>query len=53
MSEHSEIQPEFTLQTFFVAVIAGGIAGMAADFIVFPIDNIKTRIQASKGVTDE
>jgi len=36
-----------------VAVIAGGIAGMAADFIVFPIDKIKTRIQAGKGESDE
>ena len=35
------------------AVLAGGLAGMAADFIVFPIDQLKTRLQASKGSSGE
>ena len=53
MSELSELQPEFTIHTFLVAVIAGGLAGMAADFIVFPIDKVKTRLQANKGAISE
>ena len=48
MSELSEIQLEFTIRTFLTAVFAGGIAGMVADFIVFPIDKLKTRLQASQ-----
>jgi len=38
---------DFTMETFCVSLIAGGLAGMAADFVVLPIDSIKTRIQAS------
>ena len=43
----SVVVSEFTMETFFVSVIAGGLAGMAADFVVLPIDAIKTRMQAS------
>ena len=43
----SVIHADFTIETFLVSVIAGGLAGMAADFVVLPIDQIKTRMQAS------
>lgn len=33
----------------FVAVTAGGAAGLAADVILFPLDTIKTRLQSSPG----
>lgn len=31
----------------FISGLAGGIAGIVVDVIYFPIDTIKTRIQAS------
>ena len=43
---------KFSAQIFVVAVIAGGLAGMAADFVVLPIDAIKTRMQASSDKVD-
>ena len=48
----SVVVSDFTMETFFVSVIAGGLAGMAADFVVLPIDAIKTRMQASGSGTD-
>ena len=48
----SVVVSDFTMETFFVSVIAGGLAGMAADFVVLPIDSIKTRMQASGSGTD-
>lgn len=34
---------------FFASFFGGGLAGCAVDFILFPIDAIKTRIQANSG----
>ena len=39
--------PQFTTEAFIVSVLAGGIGGMACEVAIFPIDSIKTRIQAS------
>lgn len=36
----------------FVDFIAGGVAGMSVDFALFPVDSIKTRIQASTKTRD-
>ena len=38
---------DFTLQSLLITLMAGGAAGMATDIAIFPIDSIKTRIQAS------
>ena len=43
----SVVHGDFTFETFVVSILAGGLAGMAADFVVLPIDSIKTRMQAS------
>ena len=37
----------FTLKTFITASLSGGIAGTSIDLVLFPIDSIKTRLQAS------
>ena len=37
----------FSSHQFIVAMLSGGCAGMAFDLAVFPIDAIKTRMQAS------
>lgn len=37
----------FTTKTFFIATLAGGIAGTSIDLVLFPVDSIKTRLQAS------
>ena len=42
----------FTAKTFFTAVLAGGFAGMSIDGALFPIDSIKTRLQASSNKTN-
>jgi len=42
----------FNLKTFLVATLAGGIAGTSIDFALFPIDSIKTRLQASSNSTN-
>lgn len=34
---------------FFVALIAGGLAGTSVDVALFPIDTIKTRLQSPQG----
>uniref|UniRef100_A0A8C6VYD5 Mitochondrial S-adenosylmethionine carrier protein n=1 Tax=Nothobranchius furzeri TaxID=105023 RepID=A0A8C6VYD5_NOTFU len=34
---------------FFVAVLAGGCAGMCVDLTLFPLDTIKTRLQSQQG----
>ena len=49
--------PLLTNQTFdykstLVSVCAGGLAGMSIDFALFPVDTIKTRIQASSNKID-
>jgi len=41
------VYPKFTFKTFAVAALSGGIAGTSIDFVLFPIDSIKTRLQAS------
>jgi Mitochondrial carrier protein len=38
-----------TTTTFTTALIAGGFAGMSVDVVLFPIDTIKTRLQAPQG----
>ncbi|ORY34748.1 putative S-adenosylmethionine transporter [Naematelia encephala] len=35
--------------TFTRALLSGAISGVAVDFILFPLDTIKTRIQAAEG----
>ncbi|TCD70292.1 S-adenosylmethionine transporter [Steccherinum ochraceum] len=35
--------------TFYQSLVAGGIAGTSVDLLFFPIDTIKTRLQASQG----
>ncbi len=37
----------FTAKTFIVATLAGGLAGTSIDLALFPVDSIKTRLQAS------
>lgn len=39
--------PDFTFNTFLVAALAGGFAGTSIDLALFPVDSIKTRLQAS------
>ena len=41
------VASQFTFQTFAVSMFAGGIAGLSIDLALFPIDSIKTRLQAS------
>ena len=53
----AEINPQvvasqFTYKTFVTAVAAGGVAGTSIDFVLFPIDSIKTRLQASSSKVD-
>ena len=43
----SVVAQAFTFKTFSMAVAAGGIAGLSIDLALFPIDSIKTRLQAS------
>ena len=43
----SESAGDFTWQSLMITLMAGGAAGMATDIAIFPIDSIKTRIQAS------
>ena len=38
------VSSEFTMSTFLTAMLAGGIAGTSIDFVLFPIDSIKTRL---------
>ena len=40
------------MRTFLTAVAAGGIAGTSIDFVLFPIDSIKTRLQATNNNID-
>ena len=48
----SVVAADFTFQTFAIAVAAGGIAGLSIDLALFPIDSIKTRLQASNTTKD-
>ncbi|XP_043250506.1 S-adenosylmethionine mitochondrial carrier protein-like [Colletes gigas] len=50
MTTHEE-QPKITNTNFiFVAsLIAGGLAGTSVDVALFPLDTLKTRLQAKKG----
>lgn len=41
------VYSSFTLKTFAVAALSGGLAGISIDFALFPVDSIKTRLQAS------
>ncbi|ORX37728.1 putative S-adenosylmethionine transporter [Kockovaella imperatae] len=43
-SEHPERPPSFQR-----ALLAGAISGVAVDFILFPLDTVKTRIQSAQG----
>ena len=42
----------WTFKSFIVATLAGGIAGTSIDLALFPIDSIKTRMQASNKTSD-
>jgi len=48
----SVVASNFTFQTFAISMAAGGIAGLSIDLALFPIDSIKTRLQASSSKTD-
>ncbi len=37
----------FTTKTFIIATLAGGFAGTSIDLVLFPVDSLKTRLQAS------
>ena len=36
-------------RTYFTVIQAGGLAGTAVDLLFFPLDTIKTRLQAAQG----
>ena len=42
----------FSILDMFISICAGGIAGCCVDLAFFPIDTIKTRIQASSSKID-
>ncbi|KAL5555833.1 hypothetical protein UlMin_038069 [Ulmus minor] len=44
-----EEKPFDFLRTFFEGVIAGGTAGVVVETALYPIDTIKTRLQAARG----
>ena len=46
------VASQFTTKTFITSVLAGGIAGTSIDFALFPIDSIKTRLQATSSKVD-
>ena len=46
------VAPKFTMNTFATATLAGGVAGTSIDFVLFPIDSIKTRLQATSNKVD-
>lgn len=46
------VATQFTFQTFAIAAFAGGIAGLVIDLVLFPVDAIKTRLQASSSKVD-
>ena len=37
----------FDFKKVVISVLAGGMAGISVDFALFPVDSIKTRLQAS------
>ena len=41
-----------TFKTMIISVLAGAIGGAICDLVIFPIDSIKTRIQASNAKKD-
>lgn len=43
---------QFNFREVLISVLAGGIAGASIDFALFPIDSIKTRLQASTRAVD-
>ena len=42
----------FNSKNVMISVIGGGLAGISVDFALFPIDSIKTRLQASTNKVD-
>ena len=55
-TEHSAAVSDFIMEeskvkepSFFVSLIAGGIAGTTVDVALYPLDTIKTRLQAPQG----
>ena len=42
-------QSEYVLHYFFLFFKAGGVAGMAVDGALFPLDTLKTRLQSPDG----
>ena len=51
-SNPAVVASQFTLQTFAISMFAGGIAGLSIDLALFPVDSIKTRLQASSSKVD-
>ena len=46
------VSRSFNYKNILISVTAGGLAGISMDFALFPIDSIKTRLQASKNNID-
>ena len=46
------VSSRFTGKEFATAVLAGGFAGTSIDVALFPIDSIKTRLQATSNKVD-
>ncbi|CAN0865220.1 S-adenosylmethionine carrier 1, chloroplastic/mitochondrial [Linum grandiflorum] len=49
LSAQGEAKPFDFLRTVFEGVIAGGAAGVVVETALYPIDTIKTRLQAARG----
>lgn len=41
--------PETSSGPLWSKAVAGGFAGMSVDFVLFPLDTIKTRMQVRRG----
>jgi solute carrier family 25 (mitochondrial S-adenosylmethionine transporter), member 26 len=46
------VSKTFTYKTIITSILAGGLAGTSIDFVLFPVDSIKTRLQASSAKVD-
>ena len=42
-----QLKESFSAVDMLISVIAGGIAGTSVDLVLFPVDTLKTRLQAS------
>jgi solute carrier family 25 S-adenosylmethionine transporter 26 len=43
--------PSFSSSRPYLHLLAGGIAGLSVDLVLFPLDTIKTRMQSRGGLT--